>query len=531
MKTSSRLSVPKLPFVTVCVALSLTANTSRAAQQNFNGSTSGSIEVLSNYDSGSAVPANDTSSDVLSVDAMVANQPRLAKSRSLSGFLFSGTAGGFSLTSNSSNFILTLGNSGIQSNNTSGTNTIGSLTGTQNFALSINSSINVDVAAGGTLQIYTGSSGAGSLNKTNQGTLALNAKQNFGGTGQSFTITDGTVSWTNAQSFGQLTNVINIGSTVVAPNGTIALTGSTLGTYAGINVNRDFTFNGSSDFNTGATPITLNGSGTRTITNSQSGTVTVAGTVTRAGVSTLNFTGAGATVVSGKIQDGTGTPLSLTYSGSNTLTLSGVNAYTGTTTVSAGTLSLSGAAGGNSAVVGSILVTGDGSGAASGTAGLLQLAANDQIAQTSSMTLGGGTFAANGHNETLGALTLTGAPHSFINFGGAAGILTFADSRTSLGSGSLDIQGWIGSATGGGSDQIVIGAGGAQNLSGAQLAQIRFVGLSGGSYTAKQLGSGEVVPDAAISPSPEPSGSVSFLIGTAGTGLLIARRRKRRSRR
>lgn len=149
------------------------------------------------------------------------------------------------------------------------------------------------------------------------------------------------MSWIGTQPFGNTANVINIGSTTAAPTAAITLQangGNTLATYVGINVNRDFTFGGSASFNTGTAPLTLNGSGARTITNSQTGALTVAGTITSGGASTLAVTGAGVTVVSGKIQDGTGLPLAVTYSGTGTLTLMGANTYTGATTVTNGTL-------------------------------------------------------------------------------------------------------------------------------------------------------------------------------------------------
>jgi fibronectin-binding autotransporter adhesin len=69
-----------------------------------------------------------------------------------------------------------------------------------------------------------------------------------------------------------------------------------------------------------------------------------AGTVTNNGAAAATLTTGAAntsTTVSGVIKDG-GAALALTKVGTGTLTLSGVNSYTGDTTISAGTLALSG---------------------------------------------------------------------------------------------------------------------------------------------------------------------------------------------
>ena len=72
------------------------------------------------------------------------------------------------------------------------------------------------------------------------------------------------------------------------------------------------------------------------------GNVTTAGSVT--GARTLNLTGAGSTVVSGSISNGTAT-LGLAKNGTGTATVAGTNSYTGPTTVSAGTLLVTGSLG------------------------------------------------------------------------------------------------------------------------------------------------------------------------------------------
>lgn len=230
----------------------------------------------------------------------------------------------------------------------------------------------------------------------------------------------------------------------------------------------------------------------------------------------------------------------LTKAGAGQLTLTGNNDfYTGAITVSGGTLQLATTLSPNKVTgKGSLTVTGDGSRIASATNGVLQLGASNQINDTVAVTLAGGTFSVNGQSEGtatahgMGTLTLASATSSAIDFGNTAGVVSFADSRATLAGqsqngGNLFIYNWNGSSTGSGANQLFIGTSGSQLLSSDQLAEIQFVTPSGSAtnMTAKQLGSGELVPDTTISPTPEPSGLISFLFGIGGLTVLIARRR------
>ena len=92
-------------------------------------------------------------------------------------------------------------------------------------------------------------------------------------------------------------------------------------------------------------PITLNADQTWTVTAAR--TLTMAGNLSSAttGAKTLTVNGAGNTQIGGNISNGSGT-LALTKSGTGTLTLSGTsNTYTVLTTVSGGTLAVSGGSG------------------------------------------------------------------------------------------------------------------------------------------------------------------------------------------
>ena len=121
--------------------------------------------------------------------------------------------------------------------------------------------------------------------------------------------------------------------------------------------------------------------------------------------------------------------------------LSGNNDYTGTTTVSAGTLEVTGSLSGTTAVT---VNTG-------GTL-LLNSAASPIIKDTATMTVGGGTVkidnSLSNTNQTFGSLTLTGT--SILDFGtGSAGnAMTF--SSLSFSTTKLNVYNWSGSAYGAG---------------------------------------------------------------------------------
>ena len=198
----------------------------------------------------------------------------------------------------------------------------------------------------------------------------------------------------------------------------------------------------------GAGTLALSGSGTL---GSTSGTLTVnGGTLDLAGVNAGvgNFTGSGGTVLTnganatltignsngtggnflGTFADGTGGVLSLTKTGSGTLTLGGAssNTYSGTTTVNGGTLALA-KSGGTVAVSGNLTI-GDGTG--TDTA---RLDAANQIGSTSTVTFnnsgGTPTLNLNGYSQTLGSIASTNTSAQVqLGAPGSATALTVGDS-------------------------------------------------------------------------------------------------------
>jgi hypothetical protein len=127
------------------------------------------------------------------------------------------------------------------------------------------------------------------------------------------------------------------------------------------------------------------------------------------------------------------------------------------------------------------------------TGAKLTLGGVNGIANTSSLTLGGGTFATGGNPQTMPTTKLNLQGSSTIDLGAGAGIVQLNSSADQAWNGSafLRIDNWTGSVTGGGTDQFDVGVGG---LTGPQLNKIHFTGYITG---ASILGSGEVVPSGA----------------------------------
>lgn len=178
-----------------------------------------------------------------------------------------------------------------------------------------------------------------------------------------------------------------------------------------------------------------------------------------------------------------GSVATVTKKGTGTLVFSGsqANTYTGQTIVDAGTLVL-GKTAGVDAIAGSSVRVNPGAS--------LRLAAANQIRNTTSLNLAGGTFitgATAGHSDTLGTLTLSAT--STIDLGTGSHQLVFANSSAITWAGTLNIGNWTGSGGSSGTQgQIFFGVGG---LTTTQLAQVQFSGFAPGAII---LSSGELVP-------------------------------------
>lgn len=196
------------------------------------------------------------------------------------------------------------------------------------------------------------------------------------------------------------------------------------------------------------------------------------GTITNTGSSSVTLTTNPSSTLSldyATITDDGTHALNLVISGSSVQELLTANTYSGTTTITSGTL---------------------------------RLGASGVVPNTSNVTMNGGTFStgsSSGYNETVGTLTLNAS--SIIALGTGSHSLNFAASNGTswTGAATLTITGWQGSwnSTSGTSGKIYTGS--SAELSAGKLSQIRFLNSGTGSYhTATQLSDGEIVPTSVL---------------------------------
>jgi autotransporter-associated beta strand protein len=321
-----------------------------------------------------------------------------------------------------------------------------------NTAVAGTSGVNLSAGTGLT---YTGgaatidrnitvTNGTGTLRNTGGGTLNLSGNLSKNGSvltlaGGSFNIT-GVISGASADS------------DIVVDSSTVTYT--TANTYNGPTFLRN-----SSTLNAnvvGALPtsprsaVTFDGTGTSVLSLGAAQSVaslTAAGTATvtlNANTLTLGDS-TGTTTFAGVISGSGG----LIKDGVSTQVLTGANTYTGETTISAGTLEVSGASGALSATS-AVNING-------GTL-LLGGSVTDRISNTAAISLGADTNSilqlSGAVTETLGALTLVGgAGARVIDFGTTSGVLTFA-SLTATSHLPLHIWNWSG-----GTDRLIISSG------------------------------------------------------------------------
>jgi len=424
---------------------------------------------------------------------------------------------------------LTIGNNDTNANTFTGLTTVsgGELdlnkqAGTNAIAGDGNTSTADLTVSGGTLkwlasnQIANGatvtmSSGTVNLNGFNE---TIYAFTNSGGTfmtGTGHLIgTGATTTWSGG------TNTVNDGG--VVEDGHIVITGGTNTVQGG-------TTGGILQLDSGGIGMEITGS-TLTLNsdNSVAGTLVLQGDVTSHAsgttsqiVSGLSNTNAGAIDLSGgtrtfTVEDGAaandlaiGAVIkngSLIKAGAGLMTLTGANAFSGTTTITNGTLSLdsAGSTTARLASTSSITVNAGGTLLLSNSSGT---SSNDRINNSATMTLNGGTFNTGGlsehgaSNNTAGIGALTLQSTSTIDMSSGASIIAFADSHSLSWTGTLNIYNWSGIPwTGGGTDELFFGTD-STGLTATQLADIQFYSGSGtGAYTvgALILANGEVVP-------------------------------------
>ena len=261
--------------------------------------------------------------------------------------------------------------------------------------------------------------------------------------------------------------------------------------------------------NTYTGPTTINAGGTLQLgngTNTGDGTIATSSGITDNGSLIYNRFG---NLTSAVPISGTGTVAKI---GAGEEVLSALNNYTGASSVSAGTLEVTGSL----SATASVSVTGGAT---------LELGDNNALNAVAPISLNTGVLQVLAtQTEALGTLTLSGGGADTLTLGASGDIINFADSSALAWTGTLVISDWTGASAGGGSDEVFIGT--TNDLTAAQLADITFTngtldGNAFATYTAVQLADGEIVASAI----PEP-GTWAMLF--AGAGMLCVWQRSRR---
>lgn len=284
---------------------------------------------------------------------------------------------------------------------------------------------------------------------------------------------------------------------------------------SGINV----TQSGSRTLTIDSGGILSTGAGASTISASN---LQVAGTGTRELIAHVN--GTGGLTINSAIQNNSNTT-GLTKAGTGTLTLGGssANTYTGTTYVNDGTLVLNKSA--NTTAVAGNLVIGDGR-----NTDVVQINADEQIANTATVTLNGSSSGSGESILRLNGSSTAGITESFATLSvDGAGIVDFAggsvcdanflflDNLSITAGSTLTIRNWIDYT-----DFLLVSTSALAGISNV-LGQIQFEGYGSGAYWQEY--------DATysrITPVPEPS-TYGALLLAASAGLMGYRRWKRRN--
>jgi fibronectin-binding autotransporter adhesin len=379
--------------------------------------------------------------------------------------------------------------------------------------------VNESIAAALKVLVSGVISGGFGLTKGNGGTLRLTGVNTF--TGQA-ALNNGTTEVTsigNIGTAGSLGTADKDAAAAIIRFGNGANTGALSYLGSGGSTNRKVQIgSGTGAASTGGAIIQSNGTGALAFTASTFNTavsVSATGPAT-ARVLTLGGANTGANTIQGAIVNNTGAgtggtnAVAVTKQDAGKWELAGNSTYTGPTTVSDGTLVVSGTLSGTTRV--------DVNG------GTLLLGNSNRINNAADVSLGGGTFATGGFSEGdatsagLGSLTLTA--NSVLDFGAGTGsLLHFGSVGPHTANAVLSITNFDGAGNPGDDRLIFSGSASAFTSAYAQ-ADVAFNGVFGYATIQFEAGNYEIVPV------PEPA--TAALIGSVALCALIGCRERRR---
>jgi autotransporter-associated beta strand protein len=360
---------------------------------------------------------------------------------------------------------------------TSGTNVWGGL-----ITLSTASTIYVDGGSSLTLTPLSGvaiSSSNLGLTMNGGGSSTISGSVNLGTGG--LVISNGLVTlMTSNSSSGSTTvnsGILNIRNNESLGTGSVSvLDGATLQLQGGISVANQLTLygtgNGVGSLRSMSGDNIYNGNitlSTNTVRiNTDANSLTISGNIA-GGVIPLYMGGSGNTVLNGILSGSGGnltwgtSPMEVTANtsivkdGDGTVTLVGVNTYSGCTVLNVG---------------------------------MLQLGANNAISNSSSVIFDGGSLSTMGYSDNVGTLSLLDEG-STLTLGNGAHTLSFSGLGT-MDYKTLTVTGWLGTSGATGSAGV-LKLGSSASLLRSYLDQIRF-NYNSGTYNTVQLSNGELVP-------------------------------------
>ncbi|RYD33172.1 MAG: PEP-CTERM sorting domain-containing protein, partial [Verrucomicrobiaceae bacterium] len=335
---------------------------------------------------------------------------------------------------------------------------------------------------GGILRMGGVVTGSGELRKTGNGTFALSGADNDY-TGRTV-VTAGIMEARRAESLGAYGSAAN--GTLVESGGTLKLDpGGTGGSLV------DTTWNETAVLNGGR------------LENGRRNNTWAGGVILQAN-SAIAADTVGSLTISSVISEEGGS-FGFSKEGDGNVISTGLNTFTGTTSVTGGVLEAR-TTGGFDASTGLSVST-----------GTFRLGASEVFNDAATVTFGaGGILQTDGFSEILGVVAVNGG--GTLDLSGNGGVVRFGDSSGETWSDLLTISGWEGLVTGGGAEQVIFGTDG-NALTTDQLSSIRFADPSGfapGLYDAAILGNGEIVPGSLI---PEPSAVLLVAAGSVAAGF------------